>query len=266
MGLDVRSMLKRMMVGNLDMGLFLVFRPNPQSFQKASKKRNSEVLTNSGWVDIHWGNERDIITVSGVTASKIGNPYQYSKSEYTTAVTESYLNSFVSSSGTSAHGPKQWADVDRFMLKLEQIYKTDKERVGSLGDLLKGSFNPVSVVKNIFSSSTNKNTSNDRSNLLEAIRNGTATRAQSFIIYDYTIYWGYFTSFNYQESATDKPRQYQYNFTFKVVNSSTDWISQSLISNFPEARVLNFFSQIGENAEYIANLFTSDKLLKGIFI
>ena len=127
MGLDVRSMLKRMMIGSIDLGLFLVFRPNPQSFQKTSRKRNSEILTNDGWIDIHWGNERDIITVRGITASKIGNPYQYKQSDYVTANTESYVNSLTSSSGTSAHGPKQWADIDRFMLKLEQIYKLDKE-------------------------------------------------------------------------------------------------------------------------------------------
>lgn len=274
MGLDVRSMLKRMMVGNLDMGLFLVFRPNPQSFQKSSRKRNSEILTNSGFVDIHWGNERDIITVRGITASKIGNPNQYKKSEYLAANMSSYLNSFVSNSGTSSHGPKQWADVDRFMMKLEQIYKTDKERVGSLGDLLGDLKNTGSNLNNAgtkflnaFKSEKNQTKINNKSDLLESIQNGTASRAQSFIIYDYTLYWGYFLTFNYSESATDKPRQYQYDFTFKVVNSSTDWISQSLISNFPEARILNFFSQLGENAEYVTSMLTSgDKLLKGIFI
>ena len=271
MGLDVRSMLKRMMIGSIDLGLFLVFRPNPQSFQKSSRKRNSEVLTNSGWVDVHWGNERDIITVRGITASKIGTPYQYNKSEYTTATTSSYLNSLTSNSGTSAHGPKQWADIDRFMLKLEQIYKTDKERVGSLADLMNAGYDTLfkgsQKLFNIFATNKNTEAKTDRSDLLESIQNGTATRAQSFIIYDYTIYWGYFLTFNYSESATDKPRQYQYDFTFKVVNSSTDWISQSLISNFPEARILNFFSQIGDNAEYVTSMLTSgDKLLKGIFI
>lgn len=272
MGLDVRSMLKRMMIGSIDLGLFLVFRPNPQSFQKSSRKRNSEVLTNSGWVDVHWGNERDIITVRGITASKIGTPYQYKQSDYLTANTSSYLNSFTSNTGTSNHGPKQWADVDRFMMKLEQIYKTDKERVGSLGDLLGDLKNTGSNLKNIGTKflnafTSNKKEVNNKSDLLEQIQNGTAARAQSFIIYDYTIYWGYFLTFNYSESATDKPRQYQYDFTFKVVNSSTDWISQSLISNFPEARILNFFSQVGDNAEYVASMLTSgDKLLKGIFI
>jgi len=271
MALDVRSMLKRMMVGNLDMGLFLVFRPNPQSFQKSSRKRNSEVLTNSGFVDIHWGNERDIITVRGITASKIGNPYQYKQSDYVTANTESYVNSLTSSSGTSAHGPKQWADIDRFMMKLEQIYKLDKERVGSLGDLMNAGyatlFKGSQKLYNAFADNKNTEVKTGRSDLLEAIRNGTAARAQSFIIYDYTLYWGYFLTFDYSESASDKPRQYQYNFTFKVVNSSVDWISQSLISNFPEARILNFFSQLGDNAEYVASMITGgDKLLKGVFL
>lgn len=271
MALDVRSMLKRMMVGSIDLGLFLVFRPNPQSFQKTSKKRNSEVLTNSGFVDIHWGNERDIITVRGITASKIGNPYQYKQSDYVTANTESYVNSLTSSSGTSAHGPKQWADIDRFMLKLEQIYKLDKERVGSLGDLMNAGyatlFKGSQKLYNAFADNKNTEVKTGRSDLLESIRNGTAARAQSFIIYDYTLYWGYFLTFDYSESATDKPKQYQYNFTFKVVNSSVDWISQSLISNFPEARILNFFSQLGDNAEYVASMITGgDKLLKGVFL
>ena len=272
MGLDVRSMLKRMMIGSIDLGLFLVFRPNPQSFQKTSKKRNSEVLTNSGFVDIHWGNERDIITVRGITASKIGNPYQYKQYDYVTANTESYVNSLTSSSGTSAHGPKQWADIDRFMMKLEQIYKLDKERVGSLGDLMNSTYSGVyniskKIYNNVFENKIEAKDKTGRSDLLESIRNGTAARAQSFIIYDYTLYWGYFLTFDYSESASDKPKQYQYNFTFKVVNSSVDWISQSLISNFPEARILNFFSQLGDNAEYVASMLTSgDKLLKGVFL
>lgn len=272
MALDVRSMLKRMMVGNLDMGLFLVFRPNPQSFQKTSRKRNSEILTNDGWIDIHWGNERDIITVRGITASKIGNPYQYKQSDYVTANTESYVNSLTSSSGTSAHGPKQWADIDRFMMKLEQIYKLDKERVGSLGDLINSTYASTyniskKIYNNVFENKIEAEDKTGRSDLLESIRNGTAARAQSFIIYDYTLYWGYFLTFDYSESASDKPKQYQYNFTFKVVNSSVDWISQSLISNFPEARILNFFSQLGDNAEYVASMITGgDKLLKGVFL
>lgn len=270
MALDARTELRRMLVGNLDLGLLLVMRPNPQTFQKTSSKIVQEVLTNSGFVDIHWGNARDIITVSGITASKIGNPKQYKKDEFLTANTKSFANSFVSNSGTAKHGPKQWADIDRFMLKLEQIYKTDKERVGSLADLTKN-IPSLAITRgkqflNVIKKSK-LDTGSDKSNLLKAIREGYASRAQSFIIYDYCIYWGYFTNFSYTESATDKPRQFAYNFTFKVVNSTTDWLSQSLISNFPEARILNLFSQIGNLGDYaVSQTLSMDKILKGIFI
>ena len=279
MALDARSLLGRMMIGNLDAGLFLVMRPNPQSFQKTCSKIINEQLTNSGWVSTHWGNQRDTITVSGVTASKIGNPNQYKKSEYLGADSASYINSFTSDSGTAKHGPRQWADIDRFMLKLEQIYKLDKERIGSLGDVLTGNHITTGTMatlsfpslffkngKESIKSKTEKINEN-RTNLVQAIKNGTASRAQSFIIYDYCIYWGYFTAFSYNQSATDKPRQYSYSFTFKVVNSTTDWLSQSLINNFPEARILNFFSQVGQNVGYVASMLTSsDKILKGIMI
>ena len=270
MALDARTSLKRMLIGNLDMGLLLVMRPNPQTFQKTSNKIVTEQLTNSGYVDTFWGNSRDIITVSGVTASKIGVPQHYKKDEFLTANTQSLINDLTSSSGTAKHGPKQWADVDRFMLKLEQIYKTDKERTGSLADLTTNLSNLISSRKtqifNIFKNDVNKENT-EKSDLLQAIREGYAKRSQSFIVYDYCIYWGYFTNFTYIESATDKPRQYSYNFTFKVVNSSVDWLSQSLISNFPEARALNLFTQVGELSDYIKTMTTSsDKLLKGIFL
>lgn len=271
MALDARTELRRMLIGNLDLGLLLVMRPNPQTFQKTSSKIVQEVLTNSGYVDVHWGNARDVITVSGVTASKIGTPDKYNKDEFLTANTKSYVNSFVSNSGTAKHGPKQWADIDRFMLKLEQIYKTDKERTGSLKELLDSNYTPVAVVNKIFGSifkyGTGGEIKDNRSDLLKSIREGYASRAQSFIIYDYCIYWGYFTNFSYTESATDKPRQFSYNFTFKVVNSTTDWLSQSLISNFPEARILNLFSQIGNLGDYaVSQTLSMDKILKGIFI
>ena len=272
MALDTRSLMQRMMIGNIDMGLLLVMRPNPQTFQKTSNKIVSEVLTNSGFVDIHWGNQRDIITVSGVTASKVGNPNQYRKDEFLTATLKSTSNAFTSNSGTAKHGPKQWADIDRFMMKLEQIYKTDKERVGNLADLMSGNLivSAAAKLKNPFKKGTWtdwKDAKEQRNDLLQSIKNGTAARAQSFIIYDYCIYWGYFMNFSYTQSATDKPRQYNYNFTFKVVNSSTDWLSQSLISNFPEARILNFFNQVGESLEYVTGMVTSnDKILKSIMI
>ena len=277
MALDARTSLRRMLVGNLDLGLLLVMRPNPQTFQKTCNKIVNEQLTNSSWVINHWGNQLDTITVSGVTASKVGVPQHYKKDEFLTANTQSLINDLSSSSGTAKHGPKQWADVDRFMLKLEQIYKTDKERIGSIMDVMAGNVLTTAALTplsfgTVFKKKDGGNSvatgiKNNRSELLKSIREGYATRAQSFIVYDYCIYWGYFTNFSYIESATDKPRQFSYNFTFKVVNSTTDWLSQSLINNFPEARVLNLFSQVGELADYAKTMTTSvDKMLKGIFI
>ena len=212
MALDARTELRRMLVGNLDLGLVLVMRPNPQTFNKTSNKIVQEQLTNSGWVVNHWGNQLDTITVSGVTASKVGVPQHYKKDEFLTANTKSYLHDLTSSSGTATHGPKQWADIDRFMLKLEQIYKTDKERVGKLIDVINGSY-PTGIITNAFSDGIKNfslkkgvtETYSKRSELLKSIREGYAARAQSFIIYDYCIYWGFFTTFNYTESATDKP-------------------------------------------------------------
>lgn len=269
MALDARTELRRMLVGNLDLGLLLVMRPNPQTFQKTSAKIVNEQLSNSGWIINHFGNALDTINVSGFTASKVGNPTQYKKDEFLTANTASTINSYTSNSGAAKHGPKQWADIDRFMLKLEQIYRTDKERVGSLMDLLKGNVLTGIIGLNPFKGSNWKKITDkdsNRSELLKSIKEGYASRAQSFIVYDYCIYWGYFTNFSYTESATDKPRQYSYNFTFKVVNSTTDWLSQSLISNFPEARILNLFSQVGQLGDYVSSMTTSaDKLLKGIF-
>ena len=271
MSLDVRSLTSRMCIGNLDIPMFIVMRPNPQTFQKTSRKRNSEVLTNSGFVDVHWGNERDIISVSGYTYSKIGNPDQYKKSEYATANTSSYLNSAVSNSGNSSHGPKQWANVERSLLEIEKIYKLDKERLGSLGDLFGDLKNTGSNLKNTFNKAINtfkkdKIQIDNKSSLAEAIQNGTAARTQSFIIYNYVIYWGYFLTYEYRESATDHPRQFSYSFSFKVISSSVDLISKSLINNFPEARILNFFTQINDVTSSISGLVSNDKILKNIFI
>lgn len=260
---DVRTMSQRMMVGNLDAGLFLIMRPNPQTFAKQSRKRVNEVLTNSGFNDVFWGNERDIITVSGVTASKIGNPEQYKNSDFLTSSLESKVNDLTHKDySTAKHGPKQWADVDRFILKLEQIYKLDKERIGTLLDTATTN-TLTSWIPGIEKIQRGAN----RDALQKSIKNGTAARAKSFIIYDYCIYWGYFTDFQYTKSATDKPRQISYTFNFKVTFSTTDWLSQSLISNFPEYRALNFFTQVGDIADYaVSATLSSDKLLKGLMI
>lgn len=269
MALGLRDLTKRMMIGNLDIPLIIVMRPNPTHFDKSSRKRNTEVFTNTGWVDTHWGNERDIIKVNGFTASRVGNVNQYKKSEVIGASLANSLDN-ITYSGTDAHGPKQWAAIEKTMLKLEQIYKLDKEKIGSITDIIH------SPLKNITDEQNNTkikwqnpfgNYKKNRTDYKISLKEGTAKRATSFIIYNYTIYFGYFMDFNYEDDVNNNPRRYSYNFTFKVTKSSTDWFSESLINNFPEARALGFFSQIGDLAQYTAVMSaTGDKFAKNIFL
>lgn len=269
MSLGLRDLTKRMMIGNIDIPLIIVMRPNPTHFDKSSRKRNSETYTNTGWVDTHWGNERDIIKVSGFTASRIGNQNQYSDSEILGASLKNSIDQ-LTYAGTEAHGPKQWANIERTLLKLEQIYKLDKEKTGSLLDILntktlKTSINnKITKIKNIFRKE-DKETKLTNFDVQKQL--GTLKRASSFIIYNYTIYFGYFIDFNYEDDVNNNPRRYTYNFTFKVVKSSTDWLSESLLNNFPEARALSLFTQVGDVAKYSATMITGlDKMAKNIFL
>lgn len=268
MALNLRDLTKRMMIGNLDIPLIIVMRPNPTHFDKTSKKRNTETYTNTGWVDSHWGNERDIIRISGFTASRIGNQNQYKTSELIGA---DLMNSAdkLTYAGTTSHGPKQWAAIEKFLLSLEQIVKLDKQKIGSLMELLnpagKGeAFYKITKWKNPFKGDNNY--LKRRAEFQEEIKNGTAKRATSFIIYNYTIYFGYFLDFNYEDDVMNNPRRYSYNLTFKVTKSSTDFLSEFLASNFPEARMLGLFSQLGDAASYTAVQATGiDKMAKNIF-
>lgn len=279
----LRTLTSRMLIGNLDIPLIMVMSPNIQSFQKSSKKLNSQQKTNSGWVDFFWGNDRDVITCRGMTAGMMGNENQYSDFEAIGATVTSSLSSTINSlnpyndkkntrTGTySAHGPKQWAEIERSLLRLEQIYKLDKERIGSLVEMLDvdqtSAKNIATKVTNLFRKEKKEVTENQkRAELIDKIRNGTAKRAQSFIIYNYTIYWGYFMSFDYSKD-TENLRNWEYNFTFKVTDSSTDWLSRSLLENFPEARALGLFGQLKDVTTYAVSLtMNTDKLVKSLFI
>ena len=265
MALGLRDLTKRMMIGNLDIPLLIVMRPNPTHFDKSSKKRNNETYTNTGWVDSHWGNERDIIKISGFTASRIGNQSQYKDSEIIGAGLKNSIDK-LTYAGTTSHGPKQWSAIEQFLLKLEQIVKLDKQKIGSLMELL----NPTKQgwsIKNPFSNLKVPFYGNGtRTEFQEKIKNGTAKRASSFIIYNYTIYFGYFLDFNYTDDVMQNPRRYTYDLTFKVTKSSTDFLSESLINNFPEARALGLFTQLGDVASYTAVQLTGiDKMAKNIF-
>ena len=268
MALGLRDLTKRMMIGNLDIPLLIVMRPNPTHFDKSSKKRNNETYTNTGWVDSHWGNERDIIKISGFTASRIGNQSQYKDSEIIGAGLKHSIDK-LTYAGTTSHGPKQWSAIEQFLLKLEQIVKLDKQKIGSLMELLNptgenAKFYQVRKWKNPFKGENNY--LKRRAEFEEKIKNGTAKRASSFIIYNYTIYFGYFLDFNYTDDVMQNPRRYTYDLSFKVTKSSTDFLSESLINNFPEARALGLFTQLSDVASYTAVQLTGiDKMAKNIF-
>ncbi|MCM1260578.1 MAG: hypothetical protein NC222_06445 [Staphylococcus sp.] len=266
MALNLRDMTKRMMIGNIDIPLFIVMRPNPVHFSKDSKKRNSETYTNTGWVDTHWGNERDIIKVNGFTASRIGNVNQYKDNELLGASLKNSIDN-LTYVGTDSHGPKQWAVIEQSLLKLEQIYKLDKEKIGSIVDVLKNGGSLISNIYNKIRKDTKPWNNSKRDEYTTARELGILKRASSFIIYNYTIYWGYFMDFSYEDDVNNNPRRYSYNFTFKVTKSSTDWLSESLVNNFPEARALNLFTQVGDITSYTATMLTGfDKMAKNIFL
>lgn len=267
MSLGLRDLTKRMMIGNIDIPLIIVMRPNPTHFDKSSRKRNSETYTNTGWVDTHWGNERDIIKVSGFTASRIGNQNQYSDSELLGASLKNSLDQ-ITYSGTDAHGPKQWANIERSLLKLEQIYKLDKEKIDSIWGMLNNPIEKDKTKQNVFKFVNPFKNYKQYAEEYDTNREfGISKRASSFIIYNYTIYFGYFMDFSYEDDVNNNPRRYSYSFTFKVTKSSTDWLSESLINNFPEARALNLFTQVGDIAQYTAVMLTGlDKMAKNIFL
>lgn len=261
MALGLRDLTKRMMIGNLDIPLLIVMRPNPQHFDKSSKKRNNETYTNTGWVDSHWGNERDVIRINGFTASRIGNQDQYKDSEIIGASLRNSVDK-LTHSGTSAHGPKQWASIEKMLLNLEQIVKLDKQKIGNFTELL----SPIKTGEGPIKSRWQVPYVNTRKKFEENIKNGTSKRASSFIIYNYTIYFGYFLDFNYTDDVMQNPRRYTYDLTFRVTKSSTDFLSESLINNFPEARALGLFTQLNDVASYTAVQLTGvDKMMKNIF-
>ena len=259
------DMQRRMMIGNLDMALFQIMRPNPSDFTITHNKRHTEQLTNTGYVDTFWGNARSKIQCNGRTFSRIGNPKQYSSSDYATATLKNFGKNVSNMLNTTSeqtlidrgHGPAQLAEVERSILKLEQIYHFDRERTGSLGQVLASAGGWFKKGDNVA-----------QQKLLRSIRNGTAPRATSFIIYNSVIYFGFFDSMTHTEKASGpESRYFGYSFSFTVTQTSLDWISEALISNFPQARILNFFSQIADVTSYMSTAVTNaDKLLKGVFL
>lgn len=213
-----RDLTSRMIIGNLDIPLIVVMAPNPQSFEVGKQKVFTESQTLSGWVNEHWGNKQDTIACSGITSSKVGRPT------------------------SELFGPKplkdasdQFAEVDMQLLKLEQIYQLDKERFMSILKAFDPSQSGILSLTGGVDNFKQKITGRKVQSL--------QSLSQTFIIYRFTIYLGYFTDFKWRERA-EAPRVYSYDFNFKVTFRSTDFFTNSLLNNFPEARAAILFKQI----------------------
>lgn len=262
MNSTLANLTNRMMIGNYDIPLIVVMRPNPQSFNKSSAKMNTTQYTNSGWVTNHFGNELDIIKIEGYTSAKVREPFN--KSNKSSNIIGSLTDSFTGKNNSANYGPTQWADIDRFLMKLEQLVKLDKERLGSLTEMLTSTVGIGNIVAS-FSNKISNPLTGGRQDFI-ASQTTTASQTNSFIIYQYVYYTGYFNSFNYVIDVND-PSRYKYSLEFIVTQSSQDWLTKNLITNFPEARVLNLFTQIKDITNYTSNLISNaDQLLKGIFL
>lgn len=262
MNSTLAKLTNRMMIGNYDIPLIVVMRPNPQNFNKTIAKMNATQYTNSGWVTSHFGNELDVIRIEGYTSAKIREPFQ--KSNKTSNVIGSLTDSLIGKSNTANYGPTQWADIDRFLMKLEQLVKLDKERLGNLTEMLTSTIGVGTVLSKVSNKISNPLTGS-RQDFITTQTTATS-QTNSFIIYQYVYYSGYFNSFNYIIDVND-PSRYKYSLEFIVTQSSQDWLTKNLITNFPEARVLNLFTQFKSITSYTTNLISNaDQLLKGIFL
>lgn len=262
MNSTLSNLTNRMMIGNYNIPLIVVMRPNPQSFNKSTSKMNATQYTNSGWVTNHFGNELDTIRIEGFTSSKVREPFR--KSNKSSNIIGSLTDSLTGKSNSANYGPTQWADIDRFLMKLEQLVKLDKERLGSLTEMLTSTIGVGNIIAGLSNKISNPLTGGRQDFI--ASQNTMASQTNSFIIYQYVYYTGFFTSFNYSIDVND-PTRYRYNLEFVVTQSSQDWLTKNLITNFPEARILNFFTQVKDITGYATNLISNaDQLLKGIFL
>jgi hypothetical protein len=200
MAINLQNIVSRMIIGNLQVPFIIVMNPNPQNFRVNSSKSFTQAQTLGSFVYEHWGNKPDVIQCVGWTSRKVGTA-------------EDFLN------------------VDFQILRLQQIFKLDKERVSSFYKMFSGS--PLPSGTNIF----NLPSQNVKDPVLQKSVNSFRTLGQSFIIYHYTFYMGFFTDFVYSEQS-ERPRIYDYNFNFVVTFSSTDYIASQLLTNFPLSGLL----------------------------
>jgi len=185
---NLRDLTSRMIIGNVTVPFFLVMKPNPQVFRVSNEKVFSMSQTLGAWITEHWGNRPEELEVAGWTGRKIGNDLDKAKVEF-------------------------------YKLRLEQLYKLDKERMTSL---LKTMSVPGANVSDLAGKSQDAVTGRKPQSL--------KTLAQSFILYRYTLYFGFFTNMTISEE-TQYIRLYTYRFNFMVTMNTTDYLVRSMVMN-----------------------------------
>jgi hypothetical protein len=195
MELPLRDITSRMVIGNVTVPFYLVMKPNPQVFRVNNEKVFNMSQTLGAWVTEHWGNKPEEIEVSGWTGRKVGDASDFAKVEF-------------------------------FKMRLEQLYKIDKERMVSILKTLDPANLGGAGISNVASSSKEAFTGNAARNL--------QTLGLSFILYRYTLYFGFFTNLVITEEIQYQ-RIYTYKFNFTVTFNTTDYLARNLLINFGDA-------------------------------
>jgi hypothetical protein len=202
MAFSARDLVSQMIIGNSTVPFLIITKPNPQNFRITSRKSFSEAQTLGSFVYEHWGNRPDVISCVGWTTRKVGTATDF-------------------------------AMVDYQILKLQQLFKIDKERMVSFMKM----FSPNTLPAGSSVTNLNSGEKSIQDQVTGQKQKSLKDLAQSFIVYRYTLYLGFFTSFSWSEQI-DRPRVYDYSFEFVVTFSSTDYICRQLLVNFPDSAKL----------------------------
>lgn len=198
MAFSTRDLVSQMIIGNSTVPFLILMKPNPQNFRLNSRKVFSESQTLASFVFEHWGNRPDVMQCVGWTQRKVGDSGDF-------------------------------ATVDWQILKLQQIFKIDKERMVSFMKM----FNKNNLPTGTTAANLQSGEKSIKDQITGKKNKNLKDLAQSFIIYRYTLYLGFFTSFAWSEQY-DRPRLYDYSFEFVVTFSSTDYIARQLLINFTD--------------------------------
>jgi len=152
-----------------------VFQVNPTTFTPTMKQRITRKKTRGGHAEEHWGSEYDVLNVQGSTRGFLHIDPNNKNASYGYAANYTGINNNLN-------------DADRGKIREDSFYYQD------FMDLLE-------MYRN------NANIYNNKGNIIG--------RGEIIMSYDDSTYAGFFTQFNYKDSALS-PYKFDISFTFKV--------------------------------------------------